>query len=208
MAMVTRWLARGLVGLMVAPGFLPARPVLTVLPATPNRPWRSGRSPRCLRRPNGPSAQHPAVATLAPAWWFISPFDDATGNPVIADVSAGLEQDRRWPDIVGVGEIFGRHATPGRRSSRAAGGGPARLLATNQHLGGNCARRATQTLLTMGAAEDAMAVAPEMTIIDRLAGKIDELAVYGRALSADQIKALACGARPEMTTMKIMARSP
>jgi hypothetical protein len=65
-----------------------------------------------------------------------------------------------------------------------------------------------ETLLTMGAAEDAMAVAPEMTVIDRLAGKIDELAVYGRALSADQIKALACGARPEMTTMKIMARSP
>ena len=52
------------------------------------------------------------------------------------------------------------------------------------------------TALLIGGEENATAAMPTTTIDRRLTGTLDEVAVYSRALTADQVKALACGARP------------
>jgi len=52
------------------------------------------------------------------------------------------------------------------------------------------------TALLIGAEENATAAMPMTTIDGRLMGSLDEVSVYNRALTADQMKALACGARP------------
>ncbi|HEX3695429.1 MAG TPA: LamG domain-containing protein [Polyangia bacterium] len=63
---------------------------------------------------------------------------------------------------------------------------------------------AEETALLMGGDEDPAAVMPATAITNRFAGALDELAVYNLALSATQMKALACGAQPAVVTAKAM----
>ncbi|HEY2903661.1 MAG TPA: LamG domain-containing protein [Polyangia bacterium] len=63
---------------------------------------------------------------------------------------------------------------------------------------------AEETALLMGGDEDVTAVMPADVVINRLGGALDEMAVYNLALSATQVKALACGARPAVLTATAM----
>lgn len=55
---------------------------------------------------------------------------------------------------------------------------------------------AENTPLLVGAAEAPNFDLPAKTFVDRLAAEVDEVAVYNRTLSPDEILSLACGARP------------